>query len=201
MTDLATILISSGSRGVSRIAGGQHGRDHPRRRDDPTIRTLITRVLTRVGYRVQEAEDGALGPGPDRECPAGARPDDLMMPGMKGDALITQVMQDPDPIPCILMSAYHTDVTLLPVPFLSKPFAIPDLERLVAAALLPPSAQTRHPERPTRTADSGHQGCGSNWCTRARRAGRPKAWPGTRWIPDPALGHDLRSLQHVMETH
>ena len=111
--------------------------------DDPTIRTLITRVLTRVGYQVQEAEDGLVA----LDQIAMTRPalilTDLMMPGMKGDALITQVMQDPDPIPCILMSAYHTDVTLLPVPFLSKPFAITDLEQLVAAALLPPSAQTR----------------------------------------------------------
>ena len=111
--------------------------------DDPTIRTLITRVLTRVGYRVQEAEDGVSA----LDQIAMVRPalvlTDLMMPRMKGDALITQVMQDPDPIPCILMSAFHTDTSLLPVPFLSKPFAIPDLEHLVAAALLPPSAQTR----------------------------------------------------------
>jgi CheY-like chemotaxis protein len=113
--------------------------------DDPTIRTLITRVLTRVGYRVQEAEDGVSA----LDQIAMVRPalvlTDLMMPRMKGDALITQVMQDPDPIPCILMSAYHTDVTLLTVPFLSKPFAITDLEQLVAAALPPSAAQTRTP--------------------------------------------------------
>jgi CheY-like chemotaxis protein len=113
--------------------------------DDPTIRTLITRVLTRVGYRVQEAEDGLSALDQIAVARPGLVLTDLMMPGMKGDALIIQVMQDPDPIPCILRSAYHTDVTLLTVPFLAKPFDIADLEQLVAAALPPSAAQTRTP--------------------------------------------------------
>jgi CheY-like chemotaxis protein len=113
--------------------------------DDPTIRTLITRVLTRVGYQVQEAEDGLSALDQIAVARPGLVLTDLMMPGMKGDELVVQVMQDPDPIPCILMSAYNVDLSPSTVPFLSKPFAIPDLENLVAATLLPPSAQTRTP--------------------------------------------------------
>ena len=103
--------------------------------DDPTIRTLITRVLTRVGYQVQEADDGLSA----LEQIAVARPalilTDLMMPRMKGDALVAQLMQAPDPIRCILMSAFHTDLPAVTVPFLTKPFAIPDLLRLVSETL------------------------------------------------------------------
>jgi CheY-like chemotaxis protein len=103
--------------------------------DDPTIRTLINRVLTRAGYQVQEAEDGLSA----LSRIAAVRPalvlTDLMMPRMKGDALVVQVMQDPDPIPCILMSAYHPGSQLAQVPFLSKPFAIPDLVHLVTETL------------------------------------------------------------------
>lgn len=104
--------------------------------DDPIIRTLINRVLTRAGYQVQEAEDGISA----LDQISATRPAlvlaDLMMPRMKGDALVEQVTRAPNPIPCILMSAYHTDFELPAVPFLSKPFAIPDLMHLVAEVLL-----------------------------------------------------------------
>jgi CheY-like chemotaxis protein len=104
--------------------------------DDPIIRTLINRALTRAGYRVQEAEDGLSA----LDKIATARPTlvltDLMMPRMKGDALVEQVMQGPHPIPCILMSAYDMDSLPATAPFLSKPFAIPDLMRLVMETLL-----------------------------------------------------------------
>src|SRR5215218_7988975 len=110
--------------------------------DDPTIRTLITRVLTRAGYLVKEAEDGLSA----LDQIATARPalvlTDLMMPRMKGDALVVEVMRRPDPIPCILMSAYDVDSQLARVPFLAKPFAIADLLVLISEALLLPAART-----------------------------------------------------------
>lgn len=103
--------------------------------DDPEIRTLIKRVLTREGYQVQEAEDGLAA----LNQIARSRPDliltDLMMPRMRGDTLVVQVMQNLTPTPCILMSAYHTDSPLMTVPFLAKPFTISDLVRLVSDSL------------------------------------------------------------------
>jgi CheY-like chemotaxis protein len=111
--------------------------------DDPILRTLIHRVLTRVGYQVQEAADGLAA----LEQITALRPalvlTDLMMPRMNGDALIAQVRQRPDPIPCILMSAFRPDVPPEQVPFLAKPFAMADLVRLVSETLPQPSAGTR----------------------------------------------------------
>jgi two-component system response regulator len=113
--------------------------------DDPVIRSLIARVLTRVGYQVQEAEDGLSA----LDRIAITRPalvlTDLMMPRMKGDVLVARVMQGAKPIPCILMSAYHTNSPVAQVPFLAKPFAIPDLVQLVAAALPLPATRTETP--------------------------------------------------------
>jgi CheY-like chemotaxis protein len=104
--------------------------------DDPIIRTLINRALTRAGYQVQEAEDGLSA----LDQIATTRPAlvlaDLMMPRMKGDALVMEVMQRPDPIPCILMSAYDTYSPLATVAFLAKPFAIPALVSLVLETLV-----------------------------------------------------------------
>jgi CheY-like chemotaxis protein len=110
--------------------------------DDPTIRTLIKRVLTRAGYQVQEAEDGISALNQIAVTRPALVLTDLMMPRMKGDALVVQVMQDPNPIPCILMSAYHPSSLMAHVPFLSKPFAITDLIHLVTKTLPPLSACT-----------------------------------------------------------
>lgn len=125
--------------------------------DDPTIRKLINRVLTREGYRVQEAEDGPQA----LNLIAKSRPalilTDLMMPRMRGDTLILRVMQDLDTIPCILMSALHSDTPLTTVPFLAKPFAIPDLTHLVAESLQRPVGMAE------RTRAQSHSGAGRHF--------------------------------------
>lgn len=99
--------------------------------DDPLIRTLINRVLTRSGYRIREASDGLLA----LEMVAIKRPAlvlaDLMMPRMNGDELVAQLTVGPDPISCILMSAFHSPPPMDGVPFLAKPFAIASLLALV----------------------------------------------------------------------
>jgi CheY-like chemotaxis protein len=103
--------------------------------DDPLIRTLVCRILTRGGYQVGEAADG-------REAlkqVAIARPDlvlaDLMMPVMNGDELVARLMSGSGSIPCILMSAFHTPPAVDGVPFLAKPFAVTSLLDLVAEML------------------------------------------------------------------
>ena len=58
-----------------------------------------------------------------------------MMPGMRGDELITRLMHRRDPIPCILMSAYLADAGPLTVPFLGKPFALETLLNVVGGVM------------------------------------------------------------------
>ena len=103
--------------------------------DEPAICTLLHRVLTRAGYRIQEANDGLLA----LEMVAIERPalvlTDLMMPRMKGDELVARLMQQPDPIPCILMSAFHSHPPIATVPFLAKPFTMAGVMELVAENL------------------------------------------------------------------
>ena len=116
--------------------------------DDPDIRTLLRRVLGRAGYQVREAADGVQA----LEEVASERPAlvlaDLMMPRMNGDALIAQLMHGADAIPCILMSAFHSQPPVEDVPFLPKPFAIGYLLELVAETLERGTAVRHRSTRP-----------------------------------------------------
>ena len=103
--------------------------------DDPAIRTLINRVLTRADYRVREAEDGLVAlVEVERERPALVLTD-LMMPGMTGAELVEKLRLPPDPIPCIIMSAYEGSPRPSDIPFLPKPFAMASLLEVVAETL------------------------------------------------------------------
>ena len=103
--------------------------------DSPLLRNLLNRVLTRSGYRVQEAEDGVQALAQIMvERPALVL-SDLLLPGMRGDELVAQIMHGRDPIPCILMSGYHTLVLSHDVHFLGKPFEPTALLHLVADVL------------------------------------------------------------------
>jgi DNA-binding NtrC family response regulator len=103
--------------------------------DSPLLRNLINRLLTRGGYQVREAEDGVQALGQImRERPALVL-SDLLLPGMRGDELVAQLMHRRDPIPCILMSGYHTLALPHDVHFLRKPFEPDALLDLVADVL------------------------------------------------------------------
>jgi CheY-like chemotaxis protein len=103
--------------------------------DSPLLRNLINRVLTRGGYRVREAEDGVQALAEITVEPPALVLSDLLLPGMRGDELVAHIMQSRDPIPCILMSGYHTLSLPHDVPFLGKPFEPTALLHLVAEAL------------------------------------------------------------------
>src|SRR5512135_3206073 len=63
--------------------------------DDPQILSVISRQLTRLGYRVLEASDGAAALASARQH----RPDlillDVLMPHMSGWEVAREVRQDP----------------------------------------------------------------------------------------------------------
>jgi CheY-like chemotaxis protein len=110
--------------------------------DDPQIRSVISRQLSRLGYRVVEASDGA-------EALASARanlPDlillDVLMPHMSGWEVAREVRQDPalkDTAIVVLTAIGHavSEATspLFADAHLDKPFEFTDLERTIAAAL------------------------------------------------------------------
>jgi CheY-like chemotaxis protein len=75
--------------------------------DDPTMRRLISIVLTQAGYRVAEAGDGleALA-SVERQPPAGILLD-VMMPGLDGLEVCRRLKGDPATaaIPVVLVTA------------------------------------------------------------------------------------------------
>ncbi len=63
--------------------------------DNPSIRELISVLLSSEGYEIIEAEDGRDGLAKARQM----RPDlmilDLMMPGVSGEGVIAELQKDP----------------------------------------------------------------------------------------------------------
>ncbi len=64
--------------------------------DEPQIRSMLTQVLTRAGYEVTEAANGAEGIRSFHEAPADLVITDLIMPGQDGiEAIIELRRQSP----------------------------------------------------------------------------------------------------------
>jgi two-component system, OmpR family, response regulator len=91
--------------------------------DDPHIRTLLDRVLTRAGYDVAQAEDGLAA----LAQVAAHAPDliltDVQMPRLDGIGLARRLTGPAATIPVILMSGERVPSEDA-VPFILKPFAL-----------------------------------------------------------------------------
>jgi two-component system cell cycle sensor histidine kinase/response regulator CckA len=110
--------------------------------DEDGIRLVIKRALTVKGFQVIECQNAtqaidAVKSNPDVQLLI----TDMMMPGMDGEHLIQNVKQLNPNIKAILMSGYsnqfekHTANTPLPFTFLTKPFVLDELLRLVQKVL------------------------------------------------------------------
>ncbi|MHC1778575.1 MAG: sigma-54-dependent transcriptional regulator [Lentimicrobium sp.] len=79
--------------------------------DDSIIRTLLTNILTKVGYEVVTAVDGESG----LELAISTTPDlvvtDFQMPGISGLDVVTELQRTQPGLPVILLTA-HGDVAL-----------------------------------------------------------------------------------------
>ena len=103
--------------------------------DDPHIRDLLHRVLTRAGYTVEQAEDGLVA----LEQIATHAPDliltDVLMPRLDGLGLANRLTGQAATIPVILMSGERVPSEDL-MHFILKPFALQTVLELVDYLLL-----------------------------------------------------------------
>ncbi len=74
--------------------------------DDPTVLDLMTRMLTKDGFRVETAADGKAGLELARQLKPAVITLDVMMPGVDGWAVLTALKADAElaPIPVILVT-------------------------------------------------------------------------------------------------
>jgi len=127
------------------MAEGQVGRNRVVlvAEDDSDIRSLVTAKLTGAGFAVRAFGDGTAALAELRE----ARPDvalfDVMMPGISGIELLTEVRADPAlaSVPVILMSArsqefdVETGIASGAADYIIKPFSPRELLDRVLAVL------------------------------------------------------------------
>jgi CheY-like chemotaxis protein len=109
--------------------------------DDPAVRSLLHRVLSKEGYCVETASDGRIA----MEMVATTLPDllitDLLMPGLTGWSVFARARRQAAQLPILLMSGARMGVPLdtaaLPARavFLRKPIMIDQLLGAVAHLL------------------------------------------------------------------
>ncbi len=103
--------------------------------DDPAARALMRNHLTRAGYRVDEAADGATGLARARAFPPDVITLDAIMPGVDGWAVLSALKSDPAlrGIPVVMatmLDEQRLGVALGASDYLTKPI---DRGRLIAA--------------------------------------------------------------------
>ena len=103
--------------------------------DDPTVRTLMVRILSEKGYRALQAGDGIealelLAGDPEIELVV----TDIVMPRMNGVELAQQLATSAR-TRLLFVSAFGEEYTNLPASLLRKPFSqaalIAEVERLL----------------------------------------------------------------------
>ena len=128
--------------------------------DEEPVRRLLTRALTRAGWRVLAAEtaEAALAMVRQPENGADSQPSvviaDVVMPGMDGLALVRALRRIWPGLPAVLVSGYaapalRQDLASADITYLSKPYAIAEL--LEAVALVCGAAASAATERRARS--------------------------------------------------
>jgi len=73
--------------------------------DDSTIRTLLSKYLSKQGFRILEAKNGEEGLAMSRSEHVGLIITDVMMPVMDGHAFVAGVRADNKTVPMIMLTA------------------------------------------------------------------------------------------------
>lgn len=111
--------------------------------DEPTVRSSCARILTRAGYTVVDAPDGATAL---ERMAASSTPFDLLlsdvvMPGMSGSELARRVKERQPDIGVLFMSGYaddvivHHELAASAVTCVAKPFTVRELSEAVERAI------------------------------------------------------------------
>ena len=110
--------------------------------DEPMVRTVAERALTRHGYTVVTAENGEdaleiLGQGEEFVLLIS----DVVMPGMDGPTMVAEARKTRPELPILFMSGYAEEqlrksIDLDHVAFLPKPFSVQELAEAARRVLL-----------------------------------------------------------------
>jgi response regulator RpfG family c-di-GMP phosphodiesterase len=109
--------------------------------DEPAIRDLLSRALEEQGYRVTAREDGASALEALRRQEVAVLLTDLRMPGMTGLELIREAKRLRPRLGSVVMTAFASVDTALEAlrqgadDYLTKPFALADVRRIVDRVL------------------------------------------------------------------
>ena len=109
--------------------------------DDAVARNLLGEVLTREGYEVRAAGDGAEALAVCEADPIDLALVDLRMPGLDGLALLRRIAAIRPGIPVIMLTAFATMDTAIEAiragayDYLSKPFRMEEIRLVVRRAL------------------------------------------------------------------
>lgn len=109
--------------------------------DDDAVRKLTRHVLVSKGYRVLEADNGltALRVAEAHGEPIDLLLTDVIMPRMDGHELHARLLALRPGLRVVFMSGF-SDVEIVEVPFIAKPFAAIKLLRIIREALAPKRA-------------------------------------------------------------
>jgi len=139
-----TIPVYTPARGT-RIEGMLQGRGELilLAEDEPQVRRLADRLLRGLGYRVLTAESGeaALSLAEEAGEPIDLLVTDVVMPGMGGGALVSELRRSRSDLKVLYISGYATDSDAIERAlqqgdsFLAKPFTVGELAGRVRALL------------------------------------------------------------------
>ena len=109
--------------------------------DDPAIVVTLHRVLAGEGYEVSIEKTGDSGLARAKESPVDLVITDLKLPGISGLELVRELHAARPRLPILMVTAHGTTETAIEATqsgaydYLLKPFDIPELLKLVAAAV------------------------------------------------------------------
>ena len=109
--------------------------------DEPNLRKILSAQLTRDGYDVMIAEDGAQGLAMLRENHIDMVITDLKMPKVDGMTLLKEALREDPELPVVMITAHGTVDTAVEAlksgafDYFTKPFDKDEVRQIVAKAL------------------------------------------------------------------